>query len=316
MTAELAPYQPPANAVEHAKAEAIERLATWAQSAQAAYEVAQRLSLTSFVPEAFRGNPGDATAAILAGSEVGLSPMASLRAFDIIQGTAAPRALTLRAVAQAHGCDIEVVEATAQRCTVRCRRRGGNWQQVVWTMDRARSLSLATKHNWKAQPQAMLVARATAEAARIVAADAILGLNGGYAVEEIDNGADESTVTMRREATKRTAQRAKPQPEAEPDLEPTAPTTESDPEPEAGDGITSAQLKKLGALMRENDITERSVALTYVSDVIGRQVSSRNELTKDEASRVIDALQAEKNDSGDEPSFDDNPGFDGQPELT
>jgi hypothetical protein len=333
MTAELAPYQPPPNAVEHAKAEAVQRLATWAQSAQAAYEVAQRLAQTAFVPEAFRGNAADTTAAILAGSEVGLSPMASLRAFDIIQGTAAPRAITLRAVAQANGHDIEVVEATAQRCTVRCRRRGGNWQQVVWTMDRARSLSLANKHNWKAQPQAMLVARATAEAARIVAADAILGLNGGYAVEEIDNGADESTITMRREGTKRTAQRTKQVvSEAEPELEPTelptsnhghemvTPAPEPDrnsteTEPETGDGITSAQLKKLGALMRENDITERSVALTYVSDVIGRQVASRNELTKHEASQVIDALEAEKN-TDDEPSFDDNPGFDSQPPLT
>jgi hypothetical protein len=333
MTAELAPYQPPTNAVEHAKAEAVQRLATWAQSAQAAYEVAQRLAQTAFVPEAFRGNAADTTAAILAGSEVGLSPMASLRAFDIIQGTAAPRAITLRAVAQANGHDIEVVEATAQRCTVRCRRRGGAWQQVVWTMDRARSLSLASKHNWKAQPQAMLVARATAEAARIVAADAILGLNGGYAVEEIDNGADESTVTMRREGTKRIAQRAKPQPEVEPELEPAelpasnhghetvTPAQEPDrnfteSEPETGDGITSAQLKKLGALMRENDITERSVALTYVSDVIGRQVGSRNELTKHEASQVIDALEAEKTTGGDEPGFDDNPGFDAQPPLT
>jgi hypothetical protein len=84
----------------------------------------------------------------------------------------------------------------------------------------------------------------------------------------------------------------------------------------AFEGITSAQLKKLGALMREADITERSVALTYVSDVIGRQVASRNELTKHEASQVIDALEAEKATDGDEPAFDDNPGFVDQKPLT
>lgn len=304
---ELERYQPRTEIAESSKSEAVQRLATWAESAQAAYEVANRLSQTSFVPEAFRGSPGDATAAILAGSEVGLSPMASLRAFDIIQGTAAPRAITLRAVAQANGADIEVLEATEQRCKVRCRRRGGAWQEVTWTMDRARRLGLVNKHNWKAQPQAMLVARATAEAARIVAADAILGLNGGYASEEIDNGADESTVTMSRDKP-RTAQRAKSEtaPENEPDLEPE----------QTGDGVTSSQLKKLGVLMREAGITDRDVALTYVADVIGREVGSRNELSKHEASQVIDALSAEATDEpsdGAEPELDDNPGFGGDP---
>ena len=310
---ELERYQPRGEAAETAKSEAVQRLATWAESAQAAYEVATRLSQAAFVPEAFRGQPGDATAAILAGSEVGLSPMAALRAFDIIQGTAAPRAITLRAVAQANGCDIEVVEATDIKCRVRCRRRGGSWQEVVWTMDRARRLGLANKQNWKAQPQAMLVARATAEAARIVAADAILGLNGGYAAEEIDAG-EESTVTVRREA-KRTVRRAQqPEPEPEPDLEEPPAQAERD----TGDGVTSAQLKKIGALMRERGMTDRADAIAYVSGVIGREVQSRNELSKAEAHSVIEALEADtvqEEEPGEsdvlEPDFGDH-----QQELT
>ena len=305
---QLEKWTPRHEVAESSKSEAVQRLATWAESAQAAYQVAERLVQTSFVPEAFRGQPADATAAILAGSEVGLSPMASLRAFDVIQGTAAPRALTLRAVAQAHGCDIEVVEATDTRCKVRCRRRGGAWQEVVWTMDRAKRLGVTGKHNWKAQPQAMLIARATAEAARIVAADAILGLNGGYAVEEIDAGPDENVVTMRREA-KRTAKRAAAPPaEQEPELE---------PEAEQGDSVTSAQLKKIGAAMRDRGLTERADALAYVAGVIGRDIGSRNELTKAEAHKVIDALEADNGHGNDaEPEFDDNPGFgDDQPAL-
>jgi hypothetical protein len=305
----------PREIAETSKTEAVQRLATWAQSAQAAYEVATRLSQTSFVPEAFRGAPADATAAILAGSEVGLSPMASLRAFDIIQGTAAPRALTLRAVAQANGCDIEVVEATETRCKVRCRRRGGAWQEVVWTIDRAKRLNLTGKKNWRDQPQAMLIARATAEAARIVAADAILGLNGGYAIEEIDNGADEPTVTMSRDKP-RTVRRAQPAPEPEPELEPT------EPEPETGDGVTSNQLKKIGAAMRDRGLTERADALAYVAGVIGRDIASRNELTKAEAHKVIDALEADTVQEAEpaademaEPGFDDNPGFGDQQAL-
>jgi hypothetical protein len=45
---------------------------------------------------------------------------------------------------------------------------------------------LTTKSNWKSQPQAMLVARATSEIARLIASDAILGI--AYSIEEIADG--------------------------------------------------------------------------------------------------------------------------------
>lgn len=58
-------------------------------------------------------------------------------------------------------------------------------------------------------------------------------------------------------------------------------------------GITPQQLGKLGALMGEAGIVERDAALAYVGDVLGHPVSSRNDLSTREASRVIDALQAD-----------------------
>ncbi len=56
------------------------------------------------------------------------------------------------------------------------------------------------------------------------------------------------------------------------------------------DGISDAQSRKMGALMRENGLSARDDALQYVAGVIGRDVSSRNELSKAEASAVIEAL--------------------------
>jgi len=38
-------------------------------------------------------------------------------------------------------------------------------------------------------------------------------------------------------------------------------------------------------------MTDRKMALAYVADVIGRDVESRNDLTKSEAHKVIDALE-------------------------
>lgn len=64
-----------------------------------------------------------------------------------------------------------------------------------------------------------------------------------------------------------------------------------DDQPAEPDSITSGQLKKIGAAMRDLHITERADALLYVNDTIGREVASRNELTKDEAGLVIDSLE-------------------------
>ncbi len=61
----------------------------------------------------------------------------------------------------------------------------------------------------------------------------------------------------------------------------------------AADGITSAQTRKMAVLMREQELSDRADALAYVAKVIGRQVGSRNELMKAEASAVIDALEAD-----------------------
>jgi hypothetical protein len=57
---------------------------------------------------------------------------------------------------------------------------------------------------------------------------------------------------------------------------------------------TQKQHGMMGALMKELGITTRDGALLYVSDVIGHPVESRNDLTVDEAGKVIDALTADK----------------------
>lgn len=300
----LATYAPPttqAVSVADYQTRAVQRLGEWAASADAAFEVARRLVETSFVPAQFRGKPIEATAAILAGSEVGLSPMSALKAFDIIQGQAAPRAITLRAVVQSFGHELVLVESTNTRCRMKGRRAGSSeWQTVTWTIDRAKDLQLTGKDNWRKQPGAMLIARATSELARLIASDAILGI--GYSAEEVADGAasdvalavDPDPETPAPTTGRRTLRRPT---KAEPvEDEPQTPPADSD----EGDTttITAPQLKKIAASMSDLGITPAGMprkeahdaALAYVAQVIGREVASRNDLTKDEASQVIDAL--------------------------
>lgn len=53
-------------------------------------------------------------------------------------------------------------------------------------------------------------------------------------------------------------------------------------------GVTPAQIRKLGVLMHGQS---RDEALAAVAAIVGRPVASRNELSKTEAGRVIDALE-------------------------
>jgi hypothetical protein len=275
---------------------AVQRLADWAASAQAAYLVAEQLVRTSFVPDSFRGKPHEATAAILAGLEMNLQPMASLRSFDVISGQAAPRAITLRAVAQAHGHEIVLEESTGTRCVMRGRRAGSsNWQKVTWTIDRARSLGVTNKNNWRTQPQAMLVARATSEIARLVAADAILGL--AYSAEELADGVEVGTEAPATTAPdepvpiegKRRMSRRKPEPPAE---EPPAEDDVQEGEVVAP-RMTAEQNRKMRALYGKVHDKGRAEQKRITALILGvDEIATHSDLTPEQASTVIDRLTA------------------------
>ncbi|MGV9756986.1 hypothetical protein ACWDUC_14370 [Streptomyces tricolor] len=159
-------------------------LVAWAQEASLAYDMATKLASTSFVPASLRGKPGDIAAAILAGSELGLKPMATLKSIDIIQGSPALRAHAMRGLVQAHGHKIQLVESTDTYCKMRGLRQGEDtWQEVEWDIPRATRMGLLGKDQWKKQPRTMLVARATGEICRLIASDVLHGMP--YVAEEL-----------------------------------------------------------------------------------------------------------------------------------
>ncbi|NUQ95178.1 MAG: hypothetical protein HOY79_00995 [Streptomyces sp.] len=201
-------------------------LMAWAQEADLAYQMAQKLAATSFVPQSLRGKPGDITAAILAGAELGLKPMATLKSIDVIQGTPALRAHAMRAVVQNQGHEIELVESTDTHCVMRGRRKGAEaWQQIEWTIDRARLMGLLNKDQWKKNPKGMLVARCTGELCRLIASDALHGmpyvseeLEGTTYGEIVPQKAPLSIAALTNPPTPAGVQRAlAPQPDAAPD---------------------------------------------------------------------------------------------------
>lgn len=178
-------------------------LQQFAVDARAAYTVAQSVAKTTFVPTSYkrRGSKRDGfrylepdevaqnvCAAFLAGAEIGLKPMQSLQAINIIEGQPALSALAMRALVQGAGHDIWIHEQSVERSTMlvtmRGRRAGSEHvTEVTWTLGRARQAGLLEKDNWQKDPFAMLVARASAALCRIIASDVLMGL--AYSAEEL-----------------------------------------------------------------------------------------------------------------------------------
>ena len=258
-------------------------LELWARQATGAAIYAERVCSTTMAPAAYRGKPAEATAAILAGAELGFSPMASLRAFDNIQGTPAPKALTLRAVVQTAGHEVVTVEQTPTRAVVKGRRRGDtDWQTSTWDIARAKLMpQFKTNANYLTNPAAMLVARATAEVCRWVASDAIMGMP--YAAEEI---ADQPAFAVEAPAVRRLTAA---------DLDAPAAIEQAGPDAEL---VTREQQKamfKLWADLGYGTEEDRPTRLQLTARFIGADaIESSNDLTRDEADRVIDKLRARK----------------------
>lgn len=159
-------------------------LEKWAREASAISGIANAIAQTSLAG-AYRGKRDEIVAVVLAGHELGIKPMTSLKSIDVIQGQPALRAHAMRGIVLKQGHEIELVESDDQHCVMRGRRKGAEaWQTVVWDLGRARQMGLLGKDQWKKQPKTMLIARATGEICRLIAADALHGMP--YVAEELD----------------------------------------------------------------------------------------------------------------------------------
>jgi hypothetical protein len=74
---------------------------------------------------------------------------------------------------------------------------------------------------------------------------------------------------------------------------PDDPFYDTPPQPKGARQISAAQLAKMHALFGDLNITDRDAKILYASDVVGRKLTSTNDLTTAEGRKVIDALQAD-----------------------
>jgi len=288
-------------------------LGVFVEQARQVHQIATALADTAFVPASMKGKPQEITGCILFGRELGMDPMTALQTINIIQGRPTLTANAMRGLAMAAGVQFRLDESTETRCVMSAAAPGQtHWTTVTWTRDQAERLDLLKKDNWKNQPGAMLIARATSQLCRLVAANVLIG--SPYSTEEIKDLPAHATVPG--EAPQQPKPKVKPKQVAqapkyaEPELVPDNPVPDyatgqkeigystvdeekrTAPEPpiDREGKITSQTRGAVMAAFADAGVKDRAIRNATVSKILNREVHTVNNLTEQEGRAVLDVL--------------------------
>ena len=223
---------------------------------------AESVAGAGMLPQAYRGKPADVLLAVGLGSAMGLSPAESLYRIDVIQGTptASGELIASNVRKAGHKLRVEVDEANMRVTATVIRADDPDFPHVVTRdMAWAKKMGLDKKDNYTKQPLTMLQWRAVSAVARLACPEALYGV--GHTADEIHE-----TITA-----------------------PSAPVQT----------FTATSVAKVdGATLSDiHDLFDaKGIApddqLPGVAYIIGRQVDDLTDLTADEATNIVERLQA------------------------
>lgn len=150
-------------------------------------DLAERLSKSTLLPKSMQGKMPDVLVTIMAGQEMGLAPMASLRSFHVIEGKPVLSADGMVALVLGSGKAqyFERVEESETSVTYETMRVGSKTaRRCTWTMEMAKKAALHQKDNWRCYPRQMLASRSKKELAVDVYPDVLAGC---YLEDEIED---------------------------------------------------------------------------------------------------------------------------------
>ena len=150
-------------------------------------KLAQTYSKSGLVPQAYKNRPADCFLALSMGGELGLGPVQSLQAINVIQGRPSLSAQTMLALIKSKFPDayIKIIaDSTGAECTMGRHQDDKNTYTAVWDHAKAKAMGLTGKDNWIKQFSNMCRWRCISEASRFMFPDVIMNL---YSPDEIED---------------------------------------------------------------------------------------------------------------------------------
>lgn len=296
------------------RAQQLAELQAEAKFLEVAYGLAEQACSGQLVAAHFRGKPADGAIAIAYGATLGWHWTKSLQDVYVVNGKPSIQSKEMRELLIRAGHQVWEEEVGPERVVLAgCRRGSDIVVRVEWTMDKARTAKLTGNPNYEKFPENMLYARCTTDLAKRLAPDALSGL--GIVEELQDMAYAERPTKVRADRADRgvkglraaLARAGVPDEQAvDPELgEPETDSAPTEPTPDTPEieMITSAQSRKLYALLRANNLEDKDAALAWISAALGQTIASTKDLTKAQAATVIDKLDKP---SGEQPTTEGN----------
>ncbi len=257
-------------------------------TADEAFALATRLVASKLLPKAVT-SPEAAFAIILAGRELGVSALASMRSIHFVDGkTILASDLMLALAKRSEHCEyFRLVESTSERATFETHRRGEpEPTPLTYTMEDAKLAQLAGKDNYRKHPAAMMRARCIGALCRLVYPDLFLGI---YAEGEIDEPhalppAPRQRVTVTATKIEKEPQKVDKAAEQKPQQQ--APAAPQQPvRDDAGDALVTAFVDCIAAAQTYDDLA-----------VVGHSISARKRDLTNETLQYLQRVYLEKKD--------------------
>jgi hypothetical protein len=240
-------------------------------------ELCRRAVAAGLVPRGL--TPEQAYLSLLAGRELGLSDVQSLRLVQAIEGRIALTAQAMGGLLQRAGGSIIWHESTDEVADVEV-RFGGSVRRTRWTIEMAKRAGLAGRGTWQRYPMAMLSARALSDACRYAAPSVLAGV---YDPEELASIEPQPTAQP---APRRSMLGAQPQPVALPEV------IDAQPEPQPA---VLPESRRVAYLRRLADIGLVEQAVAILGDP-----STWTAETAERIGGVVKDLQATRAAGGEE----------------
>lgn len=258
---------------------------------------------------------------ILAGRELGLSPIVSMTKVHVIENNVAIATEVMADLIKRSGkYDFSIIEEDMEHCKIQWeKKRDGQWIKAgtsEFSYKEACQIGLQYKANWKNYRPDMLYCRALSRGAKRYAADAI---HGAYVLDElgvnIDNVKEEQSDLDKRieeaknrkpaEVVEHTPQEETPQQKEEPPKEETPPTEDKVSDPDEGKVPEETALRKnwkseLTILFNElygGDITtinKGNEILDAINQGLEFEPKPLSEYTQEQAKQVYEKLKKQQ----------------------